>query len=346
MTRSLSLPIVCVLMVSAIGMDGVTAASARDRSGTEINKADRLARPTKQQLQRDPKLGPATFNVGPGTPFTKPSEVVASVQSGDTVVIAPGTYEDCVVWPKRIHGLTIEGKGAVITGPACGGKGLFVVAASDVTIRGLTFEGAKVPDHNGAGIRSEGANLTIEDSRFINNENGILAGRNMESSIIVQGSYFEGNGSCEGSCAHGIYIGAVKSLRVAQCTFVGQHHGHHIKSRALSTDIADSRIEDGAKGDASYLIDIPNGGTVSIRGNRMEKGPNSENSAAAIMIGEDGVKRADWHPTAGVRIENNQFASDMHVKTNFVRSFLETAVVVANNKLTGNVTPLVSQLTR
>jgi hypothetical protein len=47
-----------------------------------------------------------------------------------------------------------------------------------------------------------------------------------------------------------------------------------------------------------------------------------------------------------VRIENNQFASDMHVKTNFVRSFLETAVVVANNKLTGNVTPLVSQLTR
>jgi hypothetical protein len=248
------------------------------------------------------------------------------------------------LWPKRIHGLTIEGNGAVITGQACGGKGLFVVAASDVTIRGLTFQGAKVRDHNGAGIRSEGANLTVEGSRFIDNENGILAGRNADSSIIVQSSYFEGNGSCEGSCAHGVYIGAVKSLRIIQCTFVGQHHGHHIKSRALTTDIADSEIKDGAQGDASYLIDIPNGGTVSIRGNRMQKGPHAANSAAAIMIGEDGVKHADWNPTAGVRIENNQFANDMRVKTNFVRSFLETPITLTNNKLTGNVTPLLSQL--
>src|SRR5215831_14106725 len=183
MLRGLRIPIVCVLMVSAIGIDGVALAS--DRSGAERNKTDRLVRPTKQQLQRDPKLGPATFRVGPDQAFKKPSDVVASIQSGDTVVIAPGTYEDCVLWPKRIHGLTIEGKGAVITGPACAGKGLFVVAASDVIIRGLTFQGAKVPDHNGAGIRSEGANLTVEGSRFIDNENGILAGRNTNSSIVV-----------------------------------------------------------------------------------------------------------------------------------------------------------------
>jgi len=330
-------------MVSTIGIEGVAMASPGDRSAAETNKTDRLVRPSKQQLQRDPKLGPATFEVGPGTPFAKPSEVVASLQSGDIVKIAPGIYEDCVVWPKRIRGLTIEGKGAVITGPSCGGKGLFVVAASDVIIRGLTFQGAKVSDHNGAGIRSEGANLTVEDSRFIDNENGILAGRDPNSSIIVQGSYFEGNGSCEGSCAHGIYVGPVKSLRVVQCTFVGQHQGHHIKSRAFTTDIADSQITDGPQGDASYLIDIPNGGTVSIRGNRMQKGPRAENSAAAIMIGEDGVKRGDWHPTAGVRIENNQFANDMRIPTNFVRSFLQTPVVLANNKLTGNVTPLLSQ---
>jgi hypothetical protein len=340
MIRRLSLAIVCALMVSAIGVDGVTMASARDRSGAVKQNVERAARASKQGRGKQADRAPTTFRVGPGEQFAKPSEVVASLKSGDTVVIAPGTYEDCVVWPRRIHGLTIEGKDAVITGRTCGGKGLFVVGASDVTIRGLTFQGAKVADHNGAGIRSEGANLTVENSRFIDNENGILAGRNVNSSIIVQDSFFEGNGSCEGSCAHGIYIGAVKSLRVVQCTFVGQHHGHHIKSRALSTDIADSDIRDGAQGDASYLIDIPNGGTVSIRGNRMQKGPHAENSAAAIMIGEDGVKRADWHPTTGVRIENNQFSNEMRVQTNFVRSFLETPITLANNKLTGNVTPL------
>ena len=337
--RVRSLFAVCMLMVPAIGSDGIAAAAARDRSGADGLKAEKPLT-QKQQRRQAQERPPTTFKVGPGEAFAKPSDVVASLKSGDTVEIAPGTYEDCVVWPKRIRGLTIEGKNAVITGRSCGGKGLFVVNASDVIIRGLTFQGAKVPDHNGAGIRSEGANLTVEDSRFIDNENGILAGKNPDSAIIVKGSHFEGNGSCEGPCAHGIYVGAVKSLRIVQSVFVGQHQGHHIKSRALSTDIANNEIKDGAKGDASYLIDIPNGGTVSIRDNRMQKGPRAENSAAAIMIGEDGEKKAGLHPSTGIRIENNQFANDMRVNTNFVRSFLDTPVVLANNKLTGNITPL------
>src|SRR6185369_8876632 len=107
---------------------GATAAPARDRSGTEIQRADNPLRGARQRRQKEAERLPTTFRVGPGEQFAKPSEVVGSVKSGDTVVIAPGTYEDCVVWPKRVHGLTIEGKGAVITGKACRGKGLFVVA--------------------------------------------------------------------------------------------------------------------------------------------------------------------------------------------------------------------------
>jgi len=321
--------IVSLLMVFAIGSGVGGGVSARERAGMEGLAGER-------PLQRPP----VTLKVGPGGDFAKPSQAVASVHSGDTVVIAPGTYEDCVIWPKNIRGLTIEGNGAVITGRPCAGKALFVIAASDVTVRGLTFRGAKVPDHNGAGIRSEGVNLTVENSRFINNENGILAGRNPNNTIIVQGSYFEGNGSCEGPCAHGIYAGAVKSLRVVQSTFVGQHHGHHIKSRALFTDIANNEIKDGPRGNASYLIDIPNGGTVSIRGNRMQKGPHSENGAVAIMIGEDAGKQSGLHPSTGIRIEGNQFTNDMPYKTNFVRSVAEARVTLANNTLSGDVTPL------
>ena len=340
MVRRLRLPLFCLLMASAIAAGGMVTASARDRTAAEQARAERALR-AQERRQKKADRPPATFRVGPGEQFTKPSEVVASLRSGDTVVISPGVYEDCAVWPRRIRGLVIEGKGATITGPSCAGKGLFVVLASDVVIRGLTFEGAKVPDHNGAGIRAQGTNLTVEDSRFINNENGILASGNPNGSIIVQGSYFEGNGSCQGACAHGIYIGPVKSLRVVKSTFVGQHHGHHIKSRAATTIISDNDIKDGPNGDASYLIDIPNGGTVSIRGNRMQKGPHAENTGTAIMIGEDRDKREGLHPSEGVTIENNHFVNDMRTKTNFVRSFVETPVIFAKNELTGNVMPLV-----
>ena len=49
-----------------------------------------------------------------------------------------------------------------------------MIDGSDITIRNLTFQRARVPDKNGAGIRAEGGNLTIEHSRFLNNENTFI----------------------------------------------------------------------------------------------------------------------------------------------------------------------------
>jgi hypothetical protein len=57
--------------------------------------------------------------------------------------------------------LTIEatGDGAVQTGKTCAGKGIFVIAGSDITVRNITFMRAAVPDRNCAGIREEGARI-------------------------------------------------------------------------------------------------------------------------------------------------------------------------------------------
>ena len=63
----------------------------------------------------------------------------------------------------------------MLSDKSCGGKAIFITLGSDITIRNLTFARARVPDRNGAGIRAEGRNLTVEHSRFIDNENGILA---------------------------------------------------------------------------------------------------------------------------------------------------------------------------
>ena len=44
-----------------------------------------------------------------------------------------------------------------------------------ITIRNLTLTRARVADFNGAGIRAEGGDLTIEHVRFIDDQDGILA---------------------------------------------------------------------------------------------------------------------------------------------------------------------------
>ena len=55
------------------------------------------------------------------------------------------------------------------------GKALLITNGNNITIRNLTLQRARVPDQNGAGIRAQGNNLTIDHVRFLNNQDGILA---------------------------------------------------------------------------------------------------------------------------------------------------------------------------
>jgi nitrous oxidase accessory protein NosD len=266
-----------------------------------------------------------------------PSQAATVALAGDTIRIDPGTYVDCAVW--RAPRLVIEatGPGVRLVNKVCADKGIFVVQGDDVTVRGLTFEGAKDSWHNGAGIRGLGENLTVEDSRFIDNEDGILTAGSLTSVVRVTGSTFTGNGACIGECAHGIYAGtAIRLLEIAHCTFLDQHTGHHIKSRAHNTVVEDSRIEDGPTGNSSYLIDVPNGGNVLIQDNEMEKGPKSENRGVAISIGVEGVT----NQTDTLIIRNNRFRNDVGAPTTFVRNSTHTPAEVQDNTITGPVTLL------
>ena len=224
-----------------------------------------------------------TLEVGPDKTFALPSQAAAAVQDGDVVRIAPGNYVDCAVW--NHDDLTIEatGPGVVLSGKSCEGKGIFVINGNDVIVRGLTFRGAVVPDRNGAGIRAQGGNLTVENSSFLENQMGMLATGSLSGTVIVRDSLFARNGSCFPQCPdkvymHALYAGrAIKLLRVERSEFVEQHDGHYIKSRALRSEIVDNLTHDGENGTGSYLIDIPDGGSLIASGNQMEKGPNTEN---------------------------------------------------------------------
>ena len=129
--------------------------------------------------------GGGVLEVGPTQRLKLPSQAAAAAGAGDIIRIAPGEYADCAVW--RASRLTIEatGDGTVLTGKTCAGKGIFVIDGNDITVRNITFMRAEVPDHNGAGIRAEGRNLTVKKSRFIDNENGLLANPKSESTIRI-----------------------------------------------------------------------------------------------------------------------------------------------------------------
>ena len=286
-----------------------------------------------------------TLHVGPNRILTGPAKAAAVAQDGDHVVFDPGVYNECAVWTASRLTLDARRLGTIITGPPCADRALFLFIGNDIVVRGLTFQRAHDKWHTGAGILMEGRNLLVEDGAFLDNENGILAGAPLagpqanqpESLVRVRRSLFRGNGSCEGACAHGIYVGfGVTRLEVINSAFTETRMGHHIKSRARVTIVTDSRIEDGPKGTSSYLINLPNGGRAEILNNILQKGALSGNRSAAISAGEEN----NVFPAAPLEVRGNTFTSELSGQVIFVRNRAPGPAHLQENTFKGRVIPL------
>lgn len=279
----------------------------------------------------------ATLEVGPGRMLAVPSAAAAVARPGDRVLIAPGRYRDCAIW--RTPDITIEaapGGEVVVFGPVCADKALFVVAAPRITIAGITFTGARATPGNGAGIRAEGGDLVIRRSRFLDNQNGILAAALPDSSLHVEDSVFISNGARIGDCAHGLYAGALALLRISASHFEATRACHHVKSRARRTEIIETTILDGEDSRSSYLVDIPDGGDLLLARSTLRKGPASAQRAVAVAIGAEGARQ----PTTMLRIEGNDFANLQRDSTVFVWNRTRTPAELVGNRLHGRVVPL------
>ena len=300
-------------------------------SATTLQAGPRLSSNTPSQVATG-----RTLQVGPQLSLKKPSEAIARAENGDTILIQPGTYYDCAVVPQSNLTIAGAGPGVVMTDTTCAGKAILVTNGRNITIRNLTLQRARVPDGNGAGIRVQGDDLTLDAVRLIDNQDGILAADAPDSTIRILNSDVERNGVCNPSCAHGIYVNHIKLLDVEHSRFLDQHIGHHVKSRAARTVLIDDVIEDGPNGTASYLVDIPNGGSVVMQGCTLEKGPHAENHSTAVVIGEEGVTQ----PTPELVFRDNHFTNDMPYPTLFVRNLTATPAQLVGNVFKGRITPL------
>jgi len=203
-------------------------------------------------------------------------QAIERSDAGDEIIIAPGRYE--VRDLKLSRDITLRGQGEVVfysSRPIA--KGLInPLPGASIRIENIKFTGARSPDQNGAGIRHDGDNLTIIDSIFEDNEDGILSTGSEDGRITIQNSKFLRNGYGDGY-SHGIYVVRAASLYVQDTQFIGTRIGHHIKSLASVTTIQGSTFDD-ADGRTSYAVDASKGGDVEICGNQFIQAANADNS--------------------------------------------------------------------
>jgi hypothetical protein len=272
---------------------------------------------------------PAVLRVGTKRELKRPSDAAKIARDGDIIEIDAGNYDgDAAVW--RQHRLTIRGLGGRAhlraNGAHAEGKAIWVIKGNSTTIESVEFSGAKVPHRNGAGIRFEGAGLTVRDCYFHDNETGILTGANQASDIVIEHSEFAHNGFGDGQ-SHNLYIGGGRTFTLR---FSYVHHGlvgHNVKSRALRNHITYNRIMDEYDGRSSYAVEFPNGGLAFVIGNVIQQGPATENPTI-VSYGAEGL----LHPLNELYFVNNTVVNDRPAggRFLFVRAGADAARIVNN----------------
>ena len=224
----------------------------------------------------------ATLQVGPGRAFDRPSAAARAAQDGDSIAIDPGEYYDCAVWTANRLTIAGTGPGVLITDTTCQGKALFITRGEDITIHNLGFARARVPDRNGAGIRAEGRNLTVESSRFTNNETGLLDAGQPGSTLRIIDCDFTANGGRDSTTpSPALLVSGGTALLVERSRFADSRGGAHILSAAGRTELHDTSIEDGEPGVRDALV-VLYGGSLLMENTTLRRGTNEARVNAAV----------------------------------------------------------------
>lgn len=277
----------------------------------------------------------ATLRVGPNEPIAHIADAARNAKDGDIVEIMPGEYRgDVAIWAQK--SLTIRGIGKrpilIANGKSAEDKAIWVIYNGDFSIDNIEFRGARVADRNGAGIRFERGQLKVSNCSFIDNQIGIMTANFNKAELSIKDSLFAQAPHNEHWLPHLLYVGRIARLEISGSRFHQGYRGHLIKSRAHHNIIHYNLIYDGPGGQASYEIDLPNGGTADIVGNVIGQSADSQNPIV-IAYGAEG---STW-PDNRLRLAHNTIISD-RLGTWFLRvwsdQFPAPPEIVAINNLT------------
>src|ERR1035438_4642765 len=178
----------------------------------------------------------AVLRVGPGQQYLTTCGAIDAAAAGDTIQIdAAGNYDgDVCGW--TTNDLTIVGGNGRPRIDAAGnsfrGRATWMISGNNTTVENIEFTGAKGPNQNGAAIWQIGANLTLRKCYVHGNEDGILAGDNPTSHIVIENTEFAENGYGDGY-SHNIYINHIARFTLRFSYSHDAISGHLVKSRAV-----------------------------------------------------------------------------------------------------------------
>ena len=263
---------------------------------------------------------------------------VDAVRDGTaTILIAPGTYHECVVQAGgQITYKAVQPGTAIFERTVCEDKAAFVLRGRGSAVDGVVFRKFRVRDGNGAGIRIEMGDLTVTRSTFLDSQEGILGGGHPTvRSITIDRSSFAGLGQCDESpnCAHSVYLSVDGLVTITHSRFERGTGGHYVKLRARRVAITDNSFDDSAGRKTNYMIDLSEGGTGMIAQNMFVQGAAKENRSGLIVVAAE----ARTYPTDGLRVEGNTagLAPGAPANPAFVADLSGGRITVANNRLSG-----------
>ena len=304
----------------------------------DIPRASRLGMINRMQTARyvERKITPASkpvlvFSDKSVKQYATISEAALYAPSGAIVEISAGDYTEAqAVWKQKE--ITIRGIGGPVRlfagKKSAEGKAIWVFRTGKASISGISFFDAKVHDMNGAGVRAEKGDFSFQDVHFENNESGILTTAAV-GTVRVDRSTFINNGNGDGY-SHAIYAGNIDLLVVTRSVFHNTIVGHHIKSRAASSYVQDSKFYD-ELGLVSYELNFPNGGEVFVLNNYLEQNKYNENSVM-LSYGEEGL----LHKANILTVNKSTFRNVASGGT-FVRTVIGSdKTIIENSRFMGN----------
>ena len=278
-----------------------------------------------------------------GEGFGRIQEAVDAIIHGrgdGTILIAPGVYRQCLVqFGGHIIYRAVRPGSAVFEGEACEGKAAFVLRGEGSAVDGIVFRGIRVPDGNGAGIRTEIGDLSVSNSMFLDSQEGILGGVDGAQRVTIDHSSFAGLGQCDETpdCAHSVYLGSKGKVVITHSRFERGRGGHYVKLRVPEVEIRDNSFDDSAGHDTNYMIDLPEGATGLIARNVFVQGPDKENWSGLIVVAAEQRKFS----SAGLTVVDNDArkAPGQDKVPAFVATAARDAVRMENNRLGPGIKP-------
>jgi hypothetical protein len=282
------------------------------------------------------------LKVGADKPFKTVSEASANAGDSTLIEVDAGTYSgDVALWTQ--NNLIIRAVGGEVildaNGKNTGGKGIWEINGGRISVEGITFKNAKVPDENGAGIRLTKGDLTVVDCRFLRNETGILTSNDGVSTLTVRNSEF-GYNSHDDGFSHNLYVGYIAKLSVSGSYFHHASTGHLLKSRAAQSVVMYNRLTDETDDDsrASYELDFPSGGQAVVVGNIIQQSKNTENPSI-ISYAKEVVDNKYPHPVNELYLCYNTVFNSRTQTDILINALSSPSIrfVVYNNLLSENI---------